>query len=136
AAWRDPVDGSVWLFVANGQGISGLKFDAFASVRRDMPVSSGSVRTSPPLVSVWMSTRGGTSPIVANGVLFYAGSGFIAALDPRTGKEIWSDTGVGQIHWQSPIVANGVLYMTDNSPALLAYAPGGVAEPRPDGPCH
>jgi outer membrane protein assembly factor BamB len=136
AAWRDPADQSVWLFVANENGISGLKFDAPESVRRSKPRPAATVKTSPRLVTVWVSARGGTSPIVANGVLFYAGSGFVAALDPRTGTELWSDTGIGQIHWESPIVGNGVLYVMDNAPSISAYTPGGVAEPRSDGPCH
>lgn len=136
AAWRDPVDQTVWIFVANDQGISALRFGTAQFVRHAPPAPARVTLSGPSLVVVWMKPRGGTSPIVANGVLFYAGSGFIAALDPHTGNEIWSDTGIGQIHWQSPIVVNGVLYVTDNTPALSAYAPGGVAEPRPDGPCH
>lgn len=136
ASWVDPQDQSVWVFIANDNGISGLRLVAGGlqqeRVRRTSPTSR---RTAPATV-MWTQMRGGTSPIVANGVLYYAGSGFIAALNPRTGQELWSDHGVGQIHWQSPILVNGVLYVTDNTPVLLAYAPGGAAEARSDGPCH
>jgi outer membrane protein assembly factor BamB len=136
AAWRDPVDQTVWVFVANDQGISGLRFGTVQSIRHSQPAPARTRLSGPSLVAVWMQPRGGSSPIIANGVLFYAGSGFVAALDPRTGNEIWSDTGIGQIHWQSPIVANGVLYVTDNSAMLSAYTPGGIAEARSDGPCR
>lgn len=123
AAWSDPADGSVRVFVTDDQGLSALHLDR----------SQG----EGPLLSVdWTVGRGGTSPIIANGILYYAGSGFVAALDPRTGQELWSDHEIGQIHWQSPIVVNGVLYLTDNTPSLVAYAPDGIAPPRPDGPCH
>jgi outer membrane protein assembly factor BamB len=121
AAWLDPEDQSVWIFVANQQGIAGLRL-----------VGGGA---SLPTVG-WKQDRGGTSPIVANGVLYYAGTGFIAALDPRTGQELWSDRNIGEIHWQSPILVNGVLYVADDGPALAAYAVAGTAEARPDGPCH
>jgi outer membrane protein assembly factor BamB len=121
AAWLDPVDQSVWFFVANEQGIAGLHL--------------GGGSASLPTVG-WKQDRGGTSPIVANGVLYYAGTGFIAALDPRTGQELWSDHAIGEIHWQSPILVNGVLYVADDGPTLAAYALAGTAEARPDGPCH
>ena len=136
AAWVDPSDRGLWVFIANRQGISGVRiaggagFGARHTLRPSRPNAVSSMTVG------WKQSRGGTSPIVANGVLYYAGNGFIAALDPRTGKELWSDAAVGQVHWQSPILVNGVLYVTDNSPALLAYAPGGVVSARADGPCH
>ena len=53
----------------------------------------------------------GTSPLVANGVLFIARSGLISALDPASGSTLWSSSQIGSIHWQSPVVANGVVYI-------------------------
>jgi hypothetical protein len=59
---------------------------------------------------------------VANNVLYYAGSNDLRALSPITGAQLWQDTSIGGIHWESPVVANGVLYLTDESRNLTAYA--------------
>jgi len=99
---------TTWVFIANGNGISGLKL----GVDR---------KGNPSLKRVWQSRNGGTSPIVANGVLFYIGSGFVRALNPVTGQLLWHDAHVGGIHWESPIVANGKLYFTDENANLIAY---------------
>ena len=56
AAWVNPVDGSTGAFVATGASISGYRLTA-----------NGSNVT---LTSQWVSATGGTSPIVANGVLY------------------------------------------------------------------
>jgi outer membrane protein assembly factor BamB len=132
ASWPNPADQTVWVFVANRHGLSGLRVSSETGGTGRRRASA-----SPPALSVqWTQGRGGTSPIVANGILYYAGTGFVAALDPTTGQELWSDHDLGELHWQSPILVNGVLYVTDDVPTLSAYAPGGVAPPRPDGPCR
>jgi outer membrane protein assembly factor BamB len=110
AAWVDPVDGSTWAFVSNGSGISGLQLTLDGA-------------GNPSLVSRWTVRSGGSSPIVVNGLLFYAGSGNLQALDPRTGAQLWNSTSIGGIHWESPIVAAGHLYVTDESGKLWAFAP-------------
>ena len=112
AVWVNPKDGITWVFVANGNGISGLKLTLDAN-------------NTPVLQSMWQNAKGGTSPILANGVLFYAGSGNIWALDPTNGHQLWNDIQIGGIHWESPIVANGVVYITDGSSNLTAYALNG-----------
>ncbi len=114
AVWTNPADGGVWVFVANAIGISGLQV---------LVDGAG----NPTLASRWNKGIVGSSPIVVNGMVFVAGSHRIAALDPTTGATLWSDAGIGSIHWESPIVANGVLYITDESGMLTAYAPGGAA---------
>ena len=109
AVWINPADGSTWVFVANANGISGLRVSVTAGV--------------PTLVLQWQKTGGGFSPHIANDVLYYAGSSIIRALDPFTGNLLWSDTAhVGGNHWESPIVANGTLYITDESSHLTAYS--------------
>lgn len=107
AVWVNPADGSTWVYVANDNGISALK----------VTVNGG----TPSLQTVWQTRSGGTSPIIANGVLYYAGNNLIQALDPTTGRQLWQDTAIGRIHWESPIVDNGVLYITDESSHLTAY---------------
>jgi len=109
AVWINPADSSTWVFVANANGISGLK----------VTVTSG----VPSLSMQWQKSGGGFSPHIANDVLYYAGGGIIRALDPFTGTLLWSDTAhVGGNHWESPIVANGTLYITDESSHLTAYS--------------
>ncbi len=110
AVWVDPVDKSTWAFVADSNGIAGLQ----------VTYTSGDV---PQLTTRWQKSGGGTSPIVVNNVIFYAGSHNIHALDPRSGNELWHDsTYLGGIHWESPIVVNGVVYITDENAHLTAYA--------------
>lgn len=110
AVWVDPVDGSTWAFVANGAGISGLQLTVDGA-------------GNPSLASRWTVPSGGSSPVVANGIVFYAGSGKLQGLDPRSGTQLWSTTSIGGIHWESPIVANGHLYVTDEAGKLWAFAP-------------
>jgi outer membrane protein assembly factor BamB len=117
AVWVSPADGATWVFVATFRnfgagagGISGCRLTVDGS-------------GTPGLEFAWKKAGDGTSPVIANGILFYAGSRNVRALDPLTGAELWHDTQIGAIHWESPIVANGVLYITDESGALTAYAP-------------
>ena len=71
-----------------------------------------------------MNSGGSFSPLVANGVLYEAGSGVLRALSPVTGALLWSDaTSVGSIHWESPVVANGFVYLSDGARHLTAWAP-------------
>jgi hypothetical protein len=112
AVWKSPADQSVWVFVANGSGIAGLQLAVDPS-------------GTPSLVPKWTSGAGGSSPVLANGILYYAGTGAIRALDPTTGRTLWSDTtNVGGIHWESPIVVQGRVYLTDEAARLEAWAPG------------
>lgn len=117
AVWVNPADSTDWVFVANGNGISGLKL-----------VLSGS---TPTLQKVWQNAGGGSSPLVANGVLYYAGTNRITALNPTTGAQLWQSTSIGGIHWESPMVANGVLYITDENHTLTAYSLPSVSTPTP-----
>ena len=110
AVWVRPSDGSTWVFVANGSGTSGLRL----SVTNGVPALAGQ----------W--TKGGASfsPLVANGILYGAGTGVLRALSPVTGDPLWSDTSsVGSIHWESPVVANGFVYLADGARHLTAWAP-------------
>ncbi len=110
AVWTNPADGSTWIFIANGNGISALK----------LTIGSSGI---PALQPVWSNGNRGTSPIVANNVLYYAGGTSIEARNPATGQSLWTFMPIGSIHWESPIVANGVLYLTDGNGKLNAFAP-------------
>ncbi|MDR3556486.1 MAG: PQQ-binding-like beta-propeller repeat protein [Syntrophobacteraceae bacterium] len=105
--------GGPWLFIANRLGLSGLRLVI-------------DPKGTPRLQPVWKNHHGGTSPIVANGVLFYAGSGNIRALNPSDGQPLWRDSRIGRIHWESPVIADGKLYITDEIGDLTAYAMAGV----------
>jgi outer membrane protein assembly factor BamB len=58
------------------------------------------------LTAMWSNTNGGTSPVVAGGLLYVEGNGGIAVYLPRTGRKV-TDLPVGSVHWQSPIIADG-----------------------------
>jgi len=119
AVWVNPADGSTWFFIANGGGISGAKI---------VYDGSGNPSISPQWVKG--SAQAGTSPVIANNLLYYNGksgsSGVIRALDPVTGSTLWTSTTFGGVHWQSAVVANGVVYAADGSGHLTAYAPTSI----------
>jgi outer membrane protein assembly factor BamB len=103
----DAPSGRARLFISNRRGVSALQ----------LVPSPG-----PHLEPLWISNEmEGTSPVLANGLLFVAGSGAVAALDPATGAMRWGDTSIGPIHWQSPIVVNGRLFLCDQTATLYAY---------------
>jgi outer membrane protein assembly factor BamB len=107
AVWVNPADGTSWLFVTNDSGIAGLQ----------VTVTGG----TPTLTPRWQHGPGGSSPLVANGVLYYAGGSNIYALDPTSGNQLWNRSGIGGIHWESPIVVNGTVYISDYSSHLTAF---------------
>jgi hypothetical protein len=124
ATWTNPSDGSTWAYLANGGGVAGVKLTVDAS-------------GNPGLSTAWQNGSDGTgaSPLVANGVLYYAGSGGLLALSAVTGARLWQ-AGIGAIHWQSPVVANGTLYIEDQSSHLTAFALPGSSVPVPALPNH
>ena len=115
AVWVNPSDGTTWVFVGTGGGVSGLRLNIDA-------LGNPSLLTSSPS---WTDTLHGsaTSPLVANGVLYTFGGGMVRARNPVTGALLWTSTSTGGgTHWQSPIVANGVVYVADNGGHLAAFA--------------
>ncbi|MCL4560759.1 MAG: PQQ-binding-like beta-propeller repeat protein [Chloroflexi bacterium] len=113
AVWTNPFDGRVWVFVSCSTGISAYRLAVDAN-------------GNPSLALQWTAAPGGTSPLVANGVLYYASYSGIRALDPLTGSLLWSDPSVSSFHWQSPVVANGILYIADQTGRMTAYSTGGI----------
>jgi hypothetical protein len=109
ATWTDPGNGIVWIFVANDSGLSGIQV-----------VAGGGM---PSMNPVWTDPNGGTSPVVANAVVFYVGGAGLRALSARHGALLFSDGGPASIHWQSPIVVGGRVYVADGNGKLWAYVP-------------
>lgn len=109
--WTNPADGTAWVFVANPNGIAGLQV-----------VVDGS--GNPSLVTKWRQQGVGSesSPIVANGAVYFARSNSLRAFNATTGAQLWQTTGIGAIHWAAPVVANGVLYLSDGASHLTAFA--------------
>jgi len=58
------------------------------------------------LRGLWSNGTGGTSPVVAGGLLYVAGAGGVSVYVPSSGRRV-ATLPVGAIHWQSPIVADG-----------------------------
>jgi PQQ-like domain len=109
AVWTDPASGTPWIFVANDSGLAGIQV-----------VAGGGM---PSLVPIWTDSHGGTSPVVANGIVFYVGGAGLRALAARTGAPLFGDGGPASIHWQSPIVVGGRVYVVDGNDTLWVYAP-------------
>jgi hypothetical protein len=74
ATWLEPSTRVPWIFVGNFSGIAAFTVDS---------------RTSPPtLVQQWWREESASSPVVVNGVLYYAGSAGMQAVEPTTGKRV------------------------------------------------
>jgi outer membrane protein assembly factor BamB len=114
ATWVDD-SGTAWLFVANRSGTSGLTLGLDGS--------------TPALTPVWQNDRQGTSPVVANGVLYNisycSGGTCVVARDPATGDELWASEYIADAHWQSPIVVDGKVFVMDGGGTLWAFGLGG-----------
>ena len=113
AIWVNPADGSLWVFIDNNNGVGGFKLTVDGSGTPSLqPIWSQSLTVDDSL---------GSSPLVANGILFDARNNLIEARDPVTGNQLWHDSSIFNVHWQSPMVANGTLYLADQSGQLTAY---------------
>jgi hypothetical protein len=59
------------------------------------------------LVSLWKNAKGGTSPVIAGGLLYvYDPDGGLRVYKPQTGALV-AELPTGKGHWNSPIVADG-----------------------------
>ena len=117
--WTNPNDHGSWFFVANASGLSAVRVVA--------------VNGKPQLRTAWKITTGGTTPVVANNVLYYLTSTGAKALDPVTGTTLWSESSssIG-LHWQGVIVADAHLYYPDGQSRLRAFTlPAATLRPGP-----
>ena len=90
AVWSDR--GRPFVFVADGSGTAAYTLR---------------VGRGPHLVTVWSNGNGGTSPVLAGGLLYvYDPGGSLDVYQPTTGRQLRSLTASGG-HWNSPIVVGG-----------------------------
>ncbi|MBS0567594.1 MAG: hypothetical protein JSS59_09345 [Proteobacteria bacterium] len=107
AVWVNPADRSSWAFIVNSSGAAGMQLAVDGS-------------GNPSLAAKWQNGAAGASPLVANNVLYLAGSQ-LRALDPTTGTQLWGSGKVSNIHFQSPVVACASVYVLDNTSHLSAF---------------
>ena len=119
STWTNPSDGGSWVFVANGNGLSGVRVVA--------------VGGKPQLRTAWTAKTPGTTPVVANNVLYYLTPTGARAVDPLTGTTLWSESSASiGLHWQSVIVVAGHLYYPDGHARLRAFTlPASTQRPGP-----
>ena len=87
AVWRS--GGGTWLFVADGSATAAY------------------VLKGRKLTEAWNVTPGGTSPVVAGGLLYvFDASSSLRVYAPKSGK-LLASLPAGQGHWNSPIVTDG-----------------------------
>jgi len=133
--WTDPQTGRVFLIVANNFGISASEVYADpnnGNLPRVRVSGAPSWVNQGASVPGSATTTGGTSPVLANGVIYYAGGSGILALDPASGTTLWQDTSMGvadantrsSFHKQSLIVVNGRIYAADDHGKLWVYQSG------------
>jgi hypothetical protein len=112
AVWVNPADGAVWVYVASHSGGSGAGFAAYR-----VGVTAG----VPALTQQWDNTNGDpTSPVVANGVVYYLSAGKLKAYNAVSGAAVvtggaWTTTTINGPHWQSPVLVDGRFYVFDEA---------------------
>ena len=91
AVWSH--NGRIWLFVGDNSGT--------------WAYTLGGSGASPRLSVAWKSGDGGTSPVIAGGLLYvYDPGGSLDVYEPTTGRRLAS-LSAGGGHWNSPIVVGG-----------------------------
>lgn len=114
AVWQPTARGATWVFTADYCGLTGYQV---------MTDKQGNTH----LAQAWRLPVMASSPLLAGGMLFAASKGTLLALDPRTGKQLWSSAqpsargALGAIHWESPIIVGGKVYVSDESGAVRAF---------------
>ena len=93
--WRH--DGETWLIATDYGGAAAWK------------LQNGK------LVEVWKNGNSGTSPVVADGLLYiYNARNSVGVYDPTTGKRI-ADLKCGRGHWSSPIAVDGRIALPEGN---------------------
>lgn len=95
AMWRH--GGVTWIFVADGAGTAAFTFDHGVLHAR------------------WQNTHSGTSPVVADGMVFiYDPYGGLYVYDATSGREL-AKLACGRGHWNSPIVVDGRIALPEGN---------------------
>ena len=95
AVWRN--DGTTWLFAADGGGTAAWTLEGGQLVER------------------WKNGNGGTSPVIAGGLLYvYDPKGGLRIYQPTQGNQI-ADLETGRGHWNSPIVVDGRIALPEGN---------------------
>jgi hypothetical protein len=95
ARWRD--GGTTWLFAADNGGTAAWK------------LAGGR------LAQAWKNGNAGTSPVVADGLLFvYDPTGSLRIYDARSGRQL-ANLPAGRGHWNSPIVVDGMIALPEGN---------------------
>jgi hypothetical protein len=106
AVWRN--DGTTWMFAADGGGTAAWTLE------------------SGKLVEKWKNANGGTSPVIAGGLLYvYDPKGGLRIYEPTKGNQI-ADLETGPGHWNSPIVVEGKIALPEGN--ANAHAGAGVLD--------
>jgi len=112
ANWVNPATGSPWIFIGNKLGLNAYELTVYGFVPR------------------WSKPALTTSPVIANGVLYYAGttpsdsSGakHLVALDPVSGNELRVSPAIANsLHFQAPTVVDGNVYFVDGDHYLWNF---------------
>ena len=92
-----PRQPETWMFAADNGGTAAWTFE------------------SGRLVAMWKNRNGGTSPVVAGGLLYvYSPRGGLRVYDPVKGTQI-ADLESGSGHWNSPIVVDGKIALPEGN---------------------
>jgi outer membrane protein assembly factor BamB len=95
AVWRNA--GTTWMFAADGGGTVAWKLEGGK------------------LVEMWKNGNGGTSPVIAGGLLYvYDPKGGLRIYEPTQGNQI-ADLKTGPGHWNSPIVVDGKIALPEGN---------------------
>lgn len=76
---------------------------------------------------IYANGNGGSSPFIANNILYVQGDHDLMAMNPTSGHILWQTTQasaggtIGSLHWQSPLIANGHIYVIDDDQHFTAY---------------
>jgi len=108
-AWEDPSTHVVWVYVVTTTAATktGTGFHAYTILTDKNGISTLNLNYTLP--------NAGTSPFVANNILYFQISNAVKAINPATGKTLWTSSTTTGLHYQSPIVINGHIYSADNS---------------------
>lgn len=113
AVWVDPADGSSWVYIATDyNGLAAYKV-----------VLDGAGK--PSLAQQWTG-HGGTSPVVANGSVYYHSEAHLFAYGATTGasavadNSAWATATLNDAHAQSAIVVDGRVYVIDGFPPAVS----------------